>query len=116
MSKCTLEYTLPEDQDDLDAALNGARYKHALWDVSQEVFRPARKHGYSDPRIQQLLEMLNEMVQDRQAAGEEGVKGYKPLPTDWPRDEFGPLDATDLIAMLERLFFNTLDNTGVGIE
>lgn len=103
MSKCTLEYTLPEDQEDLDCALNGHKYKHALWEVGQEVFRPARKHGYSDPRIQSLIEKLDELIE-----------AYAPV--DWPKDEYGNMNATDLVSLLEKLFYQTIDSQGVTLD
>jgi len=30
--------------------------KIALWDIAQEIFRPARKHGYSNSKVQDLLD------------------------------------------------------------
>jgi hypothetical protein len=105
MSKCTLEYNLPEDKEDLDCALNGAKYKHALWEVGQQVFRPARKHGYADRRIQELVERLDELV-DAHVLSD----------TQWPRDEYGPLNATDLISLLEKLFYQTIDSQGVVVD
>ena len=116
MSKCILEYSLPEDKEDLDCALNGAHYKHALWEVGQEVFRPARKHGYSDPRIQLLIELIDESIVDRSAASEGADNGFPPLPADWPKDDFGHLTATDLISMLEKLFHETIDRQGVSLD
>lgn len=108
MSKCTLEYNLPEDQEDLDCALNGGNYKHALWEVSQEVFRPARKHGYSDARIQSLIEKLDLTV--------EQFKTHDVLSNDWPRDEYGPMNATDLVGLLEKLFHQVLDSNGAALD
>ena len=32
----------------------------ALWEIAQQVFRPARKHGYSQPNIQKLLDETDE--------------------------------------------------------
>ena len=103
MSKCTLEYNLPEDQEDLDCALNGHKYKYVLSDIAQEVFRPARKHGYPDTRLQSLIEKLDELVE-----------AYAPV--DWPKDEYGPMNATDLVGLLEKLFHETIDRQGVSLD
>jgi hypothetical protein len=55
--KATLEFNLPEDRSEFTLACNGAKYHSAIWDISQEVFRPARKHGYSgNQRLNELLE------------------------------------------------------------
>lgn len=56
--KATLEFNLPEEREEFEAATNGSNCKAALWNISQEIFRPARKHGYSG-RIQQLLDEVN---------------------------------------------------------
>jgi hypothetical protein len=44
--KATLEFNLPEDKELLDNALMAENYKAAFFEIWQEVFRPARKHGY----------------------------------------------------------------------
>lgn len=103
MAKCILEYTLPEDKEDLDCAINGSTYKHAIWEVSQQVFRPARKHGYSDPRIQSLIEKLDDLVAHHATE-------------DWPKDEYGHMNAGDLVGLLEKLFYQTLDAAGAPLE
>lgn len=56
MSEVTLKFTLPEEKEELTQALNAGELHSALWSVAQEVFRPARKHGYSDPNIQAALD------------------------------------------------------------
>lgn len=52
-----------DDKDEFESWQKGPAALSALWDVSQEVFRPARKHGYSDPEI-------NKLVQDNEHAEE----------------------------------------------
>jgi hypothetical protein len=54
--KAILEFNLPEDREEYDIMLKGNDYLSCLYDISMEVFRPARKHGYPDKRIQELLE------------------------------------------------------------
>ena len=46
MSKASLSFSLPEEQESFDAALNGWKYKAAVEDIWQNVFRPRYKHGY----------------------------------------------------------------------
>ncbi len=64
MPIATLKFKLPEEQAEFDTAIKALDYKVALWDVSQDIFRAARKHGYSDTVIQAALE----------SCGEDGVK------------------------------------------
>lgn len=55
--KAILEFDL-SDADERDAHLRAIKAPDAyaaLWDIAQEVFRPARKHGYSDPDLNKLL-------------------------------------------------------------
>ena len=54
--KATLEYNLPEDMEEYELAMNGGAAHSALVDIAQQVFRPARKHGYSYPELKALAE------------------------------------------------------------
>lgn len=44
--KGTLEFDLPEEQAEFQRAANAHKYSQLLYKLEQEVFRPARKHGY----------------------------------------------------------------------
>jgi 23S rRNA G2445 N2-methylase RlmL len=46
MSKVILEFDAVEDQDDIQSALNGYKWKMAMWDLDQE-FRKTTKYGES---------------------------------------------------------------------
>jgi hypothetical protein len=54
--KAILEFTLPEEREEFETAVKAPALQAALWDVAQEVFRPARKHGYVDSRLQKMME------------------------------------------------------------
>ena len=55
--KAILEFNLPEDKELLDNALMAENYKAAFFEIWQEVFRPARKHGYRGrDKIENLLD------------------------------------------------------------
>ena len=60
--KATLEFDLdcPEDRLQHRKAIEAADLANFLWDLDQDVFRPARKHGYPDSvigrRLNELLE------------------------------------------------------------
>ena len=112
MSKAILEFNLPEEEVELQMAMNAGNVQAAIWDVSQEVFRPARKHGYNDSQLQLLLTKLDEMVADVHAGYAAG-DGVPPPGDDWPTDEYGPLNATDLIGLLEKRFYAILEHHGV---
>ena len=101
MSKAILEFNLPEEESELNMAINANNLQAALWEVGQAVFRPARKHGYSDSTIQRLVEQLDSITDAVEKAD------------DWPTDEYGPLNATDLIALLEKKFYTILEHYGV---
>lgn len=49
--KATLEFDLPEEKEQFETALNAAKIQNAIYQISQEIFRPARKHGYADVRM-----------------------------------------------------------------
>lgn len=50
MPKVTFEFSLPEDQEEFNIASKYSDYYCALWDIANELFRPARKHGYTGHR------------------------------------------------------------------
>lgn len=60
--KAILEFDL-NDPDDRQSHLEAIRAKATLsflWEVEQQIFRPARKHGYPDGPIgRRLNELLN---------------------------------------------------------
>lgn len=56
MPSATLRFKLPEEREEFDTAVRAGAMATAIWETGQEVFRPARKHGYSDPTIAALLE------------------------------------------------------------
>jgi hypothetical protein len=60
--KAILEYTLPEDKEDFERATKALDMELALWDIANEVFRPARKHGYPDPELSRLAENNEELI------------------------------------------------------
>ncbi len=100
--KGILEFQLPEEQEEFEQASSAGKLSAALFDVRQQVFRPARKHGYSRADIQQLIEKLDALVIAHASL------------VEWPRDEYQALkDATYLISQLEGLFNQVLQENGV---
>lgn len=58
--KITLEFDTNKEDGNEEAktaisAINIDRYNSAIWDISQDIFRPARKHGYPNKELQDLL-------------------------------------------------------------
>lgn len=100
--KATLSFSLPEEQQEFSNAVQGSSLRAAIDDIQMEVFRPARKHGYRNERIQQLVEKLDDLVANAEL-------------TDWPSfpDHGEPIDATFLIGLLETEFFQILIDRGI---
>jgi hypothetical protein len=90
--KATLSFTLPEEHDEFEAAVKASDYKLALWEIAQEIFRPARKHGYQDGRIQQVLDKADEVNVLADASGTEYEIGA----------------GSELVSMLEQKFYEVL--------
>ena len=57
MSKGILEFDRqdPDSERSFQRAVNAENAYLALWEISQEIFRPARKHGYDNAELQELL-------------------------------------------------------------
>ena len=100
--RAILEFNLQEERDEFETAVMAPNMRSALFDVRQQVFRPARKHGYNRADIQQLIEKLDALVIAHASL------------VEWPRDEYQALkDATYLISQLEGLFNQVLQENGV---
>lgn len=97
----TLKFNLPEEREECDNAMQAGKYSGFLWDVENEVFRPARKHGYPDTAINNLINILDDLVEKHAAE-------------DHPKDQFGgQLNATALIALLESMYFKLKDQNEI---
>lgn len=59
-----LTFDPAEESQEVEDFLRGPRALSCLWDIQQEVFRPARKHGYPDPVVQVLLRKIDELHDD----------------------------------------------------
>lgn len=61
MKEVILKFKIENSDDEAEVvqALRAEKAFNCLWQISQEIFRPARKHGYSDPKIQAALEGSN---------------------------------------------------------
>jgi hypothetical protein len=54
--KGILEFNLPEETDEFETAVMAQNIRSAIFDIQQMVFRPARKHGYADSKLQKMVE------------------------------------------------------------
>lgn len=52
--KAILMFKLPEDQEEHQMALDAVSMSCALFEIRQEIFRPARKHGFSDDELNKI--------------------------------------------------------------
>ena len=71
--KGTLIFNLPAEQEDFEMAQKGWKYKAVLDEIWHNVWRPRHKHGYSeyrinelleDPKCQELVDILEKLYQD----------------------------------------------------
>lgn len=55
-NKLILTFEFDDENDEHFRTISNARnYKNALRYVRENIFRPARKHGYSDSRLNELI-------------------------------------------------------------
>lgn len=62
MSKLILRFNLPEEKEESELAQAAERMHFALNDIRQEIFRPARKHGYSNPKLMEIINKNPELT------------------------------------------------------
>jgi hypothetical protein len=60
--KATLEFNLPEDQEDFNYATNGFNYYHALWEMDQWLRSEYKYNGKED--MYEVREKLREIITD----------------------------------------------------
>ena len=63
MPVITIRYTLPDEQNDYDAARLGAAACGTLWDIDQRL-RGLVKHGEPSRETRQLAEEIRQMISD----------------------------------------------------
>lgn len=65
--KTTLEFDLPEEREELQAALKGSLYKTRLETLYNDVFRPHLKYDKpiigADPKWQELSDEQREVIE-----------------------------------------------------
>lgn len=61
MPKATLNYNLPDEQGDFDAALAGRKALSALWEIDQRM-RSLLKHGQPTADERRLAEEIRAMI------------------------------------------------------
>lgn len=62
--KVTMHFNLPEDAFDYKHAAKGYDYYLALRETADDIFRPARKHGYGNKAIQDCIEKLGDGAEE----------------------------------------------------
>ncbi len=60
--KGILTFNLPQEDEEFQTAQNGIKYKVALEEVWERVFRPLHKHGYGNEKLQKLVDSKPEVV------------------------------------------------------
>lgn len=58
--KAILEFTLPEEREEYEDAVNGSKYRYQLNEVWEKVFRPFYKYGYEDEKLNEIFERFGE--------------------------------------------------------
>ena len=61
MPTATLTYTLPEENDDFVAAIDGAKWKSVVWDFDQQILRPVVRYGQDQIEADHYQKIRNEL-------------------------------------------------------
>ena len=70
-ARLILDLNDPDQKKELNRCLKAYDYISALDDILQEIFRPARKHGYNDRKLQSLLDGDNTKTEAFEGAVED---------------------------------------------
>jgi hypothetical protein len=61
--KAVLKFNLPEENEDFKAAINGSKYKSAIWDYDQWL-RSEMKYGELDKKIYEAYDTCRKELRD----------------------------------------------------
>lgn len=75
-AKLLLNLNDPEQRRELNRCLKAQDYLFALTDIADEIFRPARKHGYDDDRLNSFLYGRNDVDKDDLKAKEDTLNDF----------------------------------------
>ena len=100
--KVTFEYDLTEEEgrEAFKTTAQARSLELALWDIAQELFRPARKHGYPGGRMADLI--------DHAKANGYDIKG------DDVEYDYNIVNET--VEALEKMFYEILEERKVEID
>lgn len=60
MPKANILFNLPEEASEFEVCMKAADMRAALTEIHQELLRPARKHGYNNRNINELIQSIGE--------------------------------------------------------
>lgn len=63
--KAYLQFNLPEETEEFNLANDSGKLAVALFEIRNDLFRPARKHGYDEGPIKDYLDSFDEKTKDR---------------------------------------------------
>jgi hypothetical protein len=82
----------PDQKEEFRLVMQARQQLFALEEIADEIFRPARKHGYKDKHIEHLLKLSGNIEPEGYGVG------------------------TELISALETKFYEILRNRGVSVH
>jgi len=95
--KAILEFNLDEREDSMNhkRAIKATDAFIALQAIADQIFRPARKHGYGDKRLNELIETSREII------GGDGCETHL---------------GSEIISVLEDRFYKILKDLDVNLD
>lgn len=95
--KIVIEFNIEDVNDEQAAkrAMTADAVYNALFDIVNEVFRPARKHGYSDHKLSKLIPVNSELNDEQIKILEEKI---------------------ELVGELERKFYEILERKNISMD
>ena len=92
-----LTFDMDEQKEEFEQAVNAGNMANAIWDIQNDLWRPAFKHGYPDGEIADIIKQINSVLATTELKDQDG----------------DPLTAESLISVLSGKFNEILDEHGV---
>lgn len=64
MPKATLEFNLPEEQEEYDITMRAGNFSHSLWEFDQEFLRANIKYGIQEATVDAVMAELTGFLQE----------------------------------------------------
>lgn len=92
----------PDDRNEHKRMLNATAAYITLHEIGEQIFRPARKHGYDDRELEKLIAACPCVKEDGSISNEDDIDAYNA--------------GAEIVSKLEATFYEILKDNGINLD